>query len=106
MCLCRVSQYQVRLHHSEANGGSFIYAPRDDDCYIRRLPSPATMGSSRRLSQERLFLHKLEASLNSASDRRKQMMYDKLRKRHKQAMQRIIDDVATLGVRSNQCVIV
>ena len=105
VALCR-SQYQVRLDYCEADGSSLIYAPRDDDCYIRRpLPRPATIASSRRLSQERRFLQKLEASLNCRSDDRKQMMYDTLRERHKQAMQRIIDDVVNLGSR-NPCVIV
>ena len=100
------SQYQVRLDHCEADGSSLIYAPRDDDCYIRRpLRRPATIASSRRLSQERRFLQKLEASLNCRSDDRKQMMYDTLRERHKQAMQLIIDDVVKLGSR-NPCVIV
>ena len=95
------TQYQVRLlHHTDDDGSALIYAPQDHDDYIRpssSSKSPATMVSSRHLSQERQLLRKLEASLDSRSDDRKKMMYDKLRKRHKRAMQRIIDDVLTLG---------
>ena len=81
-------------------------APRDEDCYIRPpLRPPATIAMSRRLSQERRFLRKLEASLDRSSDPRKQMMYDTLRQRHKQAMQRIIDDVVKLGGSRNACAI-
>ena len=39
----------------------------------------------------------LQASLNNGPDDKKQMMYDNLRKRHKQAMKRIINDV-TIGL--------
>ena len=101
------SQYQVRLDHAEADGSSLIYAPRDEDCYIRPpLRPPASIASGRRLSQERRFLRKLEDSLEGSSDQRKQMMYDTLRQRHKQAMQRIIDDVVNLGSSRNPCAIV
>ena len=45
-------------------------APRDEDCYIRPpLRPPATIAMSRRLSQERRFLRKLEASLDRAGEK-------------------------------------
>ena len=92
-------QYQVRLHHHGVEGSSLIYAPRDDDAYIRPSGSLAfsTVASSRRLSEERRLLKMLQAILNNGSDDKKQMMYDNLRKRHKQAMKRIINDV-TIGL--------
>ena len=97
----------MRLDHAEADGSSLIYAPRDEDCYIRPpLRPPASIASGRRLSQERRFLRKLEDSLEGSSDQRKQIMYDTLRQRHKQAMQRIIDDVVNLGGSRNPCAIV
>ena len=94
-----MSQYQVRLHHCEDSSG-LIYAPRDEDCYIRRArrsptTAPATaIASSRRLSQERRLLQTLEASLDGKADDRKRKLYEKLQLRHQQAMQRIINDVA------------
>lgn len=98
MCL----QYQVRLNHGQKDSGSKIFAPRDEDCYIRRprSPSPTSAPSSfeprARLSKERRLIRVLEESLHSewsGVDQRKQMMYDKLQERHKQAMQKVIDDV-------------
>jgi len=92
----------VRLHsHRDTDGSSLIYAPRDDDTYIRPVASPSQLTVSRRLSQERRLIQKFEASLSdSRSDDRKQLMYETLRKRHTQAMQRIIDDV-TRGLASS-----
>lgn len=88
-------QYQVRLHLVD---GSLIYAPRDENCYIRpNTPLPMTIASSRRLSQERRLLQTLEASLDGRSDGRKQKMYEKLRTQHRKAMQLIINDVAVGG---------
>ena len=85
----------MRLHaHRDTDGSSLIYAPRDDDSYIRPATSPSQLTISRRLSGERRLIQKLEISLrDSRADDRKQAMYETLRKRHKQAMQRIIDDV-------------
>jgi hypothetical protein len=72
------------------------YAPRDEDRYITRLHQTAdvTVHVDRRLSEERRLIRKLAASLNSSSDDKKQMLYDKVRIRHKKAMQRIIADIS------------
>lgn len=101
-----ISQYQVRLHRNESDGATLIYAPRDEDCYIMsaaadpdedRETNVLTIHIDRRLSLERRLMRKLEASLDRNPDERKnsdkRLLYDKVRRRHKQAMQRIIDDI-------------
>ena len=99
-CVSRRSQYQVRLDQALESDGRLIYAPRDLDRYIRRAAAPAepplTIHVDRRLSQERRLLRQLEASLRTPfsaladADNKKQMMYESLRERHKEAMQRVI----------------
>ena len=104
--LSAISQYQVRLHRNESDGATLIYAPRDEDCYIMsaaadpdedRETNVLTIHIDRRLSLERRLMRKLEASLDRNPDERKnsdkRLLYDKVRRRHKQAMQRIIDDI-------------
>lgn len=96
----------MRLNRSESEGATLIYAPRDEDCYIMGAApeseeddetSVLTISIDRRLSQERRLMRQLEASLDTNSDDRKstdkRLLYDKVRRRHKLAMQRIIDDI-------------
>ena len=99
--------YQVRLAEGEVDQNAcLIYAPRDEDCFIRRSGEKPTkddvyraLGSmlqvSRRLSRERRLLRTLEENLNGADrDDPKKALCDKLRKRHKEAMRPIIADVS------------
>ena len=97
-------QYQIRLLLPRPqDGAQLIYAPRDDDRYVREADRErdATGDTTMiqvhgRLSKERVLIRKLEARLAaSSSDNRKshRMLNDKLRNQHKEAMQRIIVDV-------------
>ena len=92
-------QYQVRVHHTDSGPHSLIYAPRDADSYVRALPAaelmPYPILVDRRLSLQRKLIRRLEESLGSASDERKQMMYEKLRQQHKEAMHRVIAHVSS-----------
>ena len=93
--------YQVRLDHALESDATLIYAPRDLDRYIRRAAAPTTPESmtihvDRKMSQQRRLLRELEASLRTQwtsltdADEKKQMLYDQLRNRHKEAMRRVI----------------
>ena len=85
----------MRLHEGDCERDRLIYAPRDEDCYIRRASSELTIVVDRRLSQERRLLRKLEEGLGSSCvlDHKKQELYDKVRSQHKKAMGHIIADV-------------
>ena len=91
-------QYQVRLHHYASDGNDLIYAPLDEDRYIRRAaarPTPCTdtVQVEQRLSQERRLIRVLEDSLNKSPDERMRSLYEKTRARHKKAVRRIIADI-------------
>ena len=92
----------MRLLHCDTDA-RLIYAPRDEDRYIRLPCAEGDSSSSleihvdRRLSQERRLLRKIEASLDDCFDGRKLKLYDELRSRHRAAMKRIIEDIS-LGI--------
>ena len=96
----------MRLLHGDSEGRRLIYAPRDEDRYVRRVSADADEGGTsaseiqvdRRLSQERRLLRKIENSLDDSFDDRKLRMYDTLRNRHKLAMKRIIQDISVAGM--------
>lgn len=98
-CSCSLarSQYQIRLHDRDPEGNELIYAPRDKDCYLKRATAATSskidIHVDRRLSRERQLIRKLADSLDRNSNAKKQMMYDKLRSRHNEAMQLIIADM-------------
>ena len=89
------SQYQVRLHDVDSSGG-LIYAPRDDDRYITRASSTpeGRIQIDRRVSQERRLIRRLEDSLSSCLDDRKQALYEKVRIQHKVVMDHIVADLS------------
>ena len=89
------SQYQVQLNEcDDDDGGLLIYAPRDEDRYITRASdTPEYIQIDRRVSHERKLIRKLEKSLYSCIDDRKQALYDKVSKRHKQVMDLIVADL-------------
>ena len=93
-------QYQVRLLHSndyDSDGQRLIYAPRDEDCYVKRAATFSTPEAAihvdRRVSQERRLIRKLEDSLYSCIDPKKQALYDKVRHQHRMTMDHIIKDL-------------
>ena len=88
--------YQIRLHHTDGDGNSLIYAPRDDNCYVKRLESAEKIAVQvdRRLSRERQLMRSLEASFNDSLNDKKHMLYDTLKTRHKKSMQRVIADLS------------
>ena len=96
------SQYQVRLNECNSDGYDLIYAPLDEDRYIRRSSSVPEVTASAlhvdgRLSKERRLIRKLEDSLCCYDDskpcRRQLVLYDRVRTQHKKAMDCIIADL-------------
>ena len=93
----------MRLHDHDSEH-RLIYAPRDEDGYIKRadITDTVAIAVDRRLSKERGLIRRLADELRRQKreddneldcDDRKQMLYDKLRKRHRDTMQRIITDL-------------
>ena len=110
VCRCVISQYEVQLQGYGPDG--LVYAPRDEDRYIRRAANTPEMSirDGRRLSQQRRLIRKLEDSLCSCKLEgsckleadttkivTKQLLYDKLRTQHKLAIDRIIADIWSWG---------
>lgn len=87
----------------QLDGYNLIYAPRDEDRYIKRAyATPEVTGITvhvnGRMSQERRLIRKLEDSLGSSDytkpcSRKQLDLYDKVRSQHKKAMEHIIADL-------------
>lgn len=97
------AQYQVRIH-DRPEGEEFVYAPRDNDRYVKRAPprrrpvaedleSPPTIQTGRVVSQRRQYLRLLEGSLHQKPDVRKQRAYEQLQQLHNSMMSLVVQDM-------------